>query len=79
MELPADPGRDALLHEEVRGANVTCVADPFRLRQLFRNLFDNALDACKDPVRLTVTCAEAVLEGRPITIAGTGVASRSDA
>jgi PAS domain S-box-containing protein len=40
-------------------------ADPFRLEQVYRNLFGNALDACPDPVEITVTWAEEVLDNRP--------------
>src|SRR5262249_17990150 len=39
--------------------------DPFRLEQVFRNILDNALAACADPVNVTISCAEASLEGRP--------------
>ena len=42
-DLP-DGGADAL----------ACVADAFRLEQVFRNLFENALGACGDPVRVRV-------------------------
>jgi PAS domain S-box-containing protein len=59
------PERDAQLEEEVHGVDVRCEADPFRLRQVFANLFANALDACRDLVRVTVSCVEATLGGRP--------------
>jgi signal transduction histidine kinase len=32
--------------------------DPFRLDQVFRNILENALAACKDPVRITVACSD---------------------
>ena len=31
---------------------------------MFTNLFANALEACADPVRVTVSCRESVLGGR---------------
>jgi two-component system, LuxR family, sensor kinase FixL len=49
-------GRDAQLEEtmltDFRHANV----DRFRLVQVFRNLFENSLAACTDPVRIQVSC-----------------------
>ncbi|NNJ25395.1 Adaptive-response sensory-kinase SasA [Planctomycetes bacterium LzC2] len=36
------------------GEPPTCTADVFRLEQVFRNLFENALAACPDPVRIEV-------------------------
>jgi signal transduction histidine kinase len=58
-------GRDAALREELGGADLTCAVDQFRLTQVFRNIFDNALAACRDPVLVEVRCAEAELGGRP--------------
>jgi signal transduction histidine kinase len=58
-------GRDATLHEEVGGVDLECPVDHFRLEQVFRNIFENALAACRDPVRLTVRCADVDLAGRP--------------
>jgi PAS domain S-box-containing protein len=59
------PPRDAGLVEETADVNPTCVADRFRLRQVFRNILDNSLAACADPVRITVTCRETSLGERP--------------
>jgi PAS domain S-box-containing protein len=58
-------GKDASLHEEVAGVNLECPVDPFRLEQVFRNIFDNALAACPPPVRIVVRCTEARLGDRP--------------
>jgi signal transduction histidine kinase len=61
---PARQGRDAALAEEAGGVGRTVPVDPFRLEQVFRNVFENALAACRDPVRLAVVCRAAELEGR---------------
>jgi PAS domain S-box-containing protein len=58
-------GRQATLHEECGGIRPRCAIDPFRLEQVFRNILENALAACPDPVSVTISCAEAELEGRP--------------
>jgi PAS domain S-box-containing protein len=58
-------GRDAALREESGGLDLFCNVDPFRLDQVFRNILDNALAACRDPVRIEVHCSESALGGRP--------------
>jgi signal transduction histidine kinase len=58
-------GRDAALHEEAAGVDPACAVDHFRLEQVFRNMFENSLAACRGPVRITITLAEAELAGRP--------------
>jgi signal transduction histidine kinase len=45
--------------------NLTCQVDRFRLGQAFRNLFENALAACPDPVELQVHWSEAERDGQP--------------
>jgi signal transduction histidine kinase len=59
------PGRDARLEEELEEADTVCPCDPFRLGQVFRNVLENALAACPDPVWVRVTCRDATLAGRP--------------
>jgi PAS domain S-box-containing protein len=58
-------GRTAILHEDNYDVDLVCVVDPFRLEQVFRNILENALAACKDPVEITVKCSAAQLEGQP--------------
>jgi two-component system, LuxR family, sensor kinase FixL len=58
-------GRDAVLCEEIGGVNLHCAVDQFRLEQLFRNIFENSLAACADPVRIEVRCSKAVLDEQP--------------
>ncbi|TWT49260.1 Sensor protein FixL [Rubripirellula amarantea] len=57
--------RDAQLIEQVANVNLDCRCDAFRLEQVFRNLFENSLAACSDPVRITVTCQEIDIDGVP--------------
>lgn len=59
------PERDAKLVEHVDCADPLCFVDPFHLRRVFRNLFENSLAACHDPVRVGVTCRDANLAGKP--------------
>jgi PAS domain S-box-containing protein len=54
-------GREACLREHSEGMDLVCDVDRFRLIQVFRNLFENALAACSDPVRIDVRCAETEL------------------
>jgi hypothetical protein len=58
-------GRDAQLIEESLHLDLTCVVDPFRLEQVFRNIFENALAACTDPVEIRIRCAEIAFASEP--------------
>jgi PAS domain S-box-containing protein len=58
------PGRDARLDEDA-GCECVCHADAFRLGQVFRNVFENSLAACADPVRVTVRCREVATAAGP--------------
>jgi PAS domain S-box-containing protein len=58
-------GRQAVLREECAGADTNCAVDPFRLEQVFRNIFENSLAACHDPVEIVVRCRAAQLGGQP--------------
>ena len=65
---PASRAKKAVLHENVEGVNLVACVDPFRLGQVFRNLFENALAACPTPVEITISAREATLEGRPVLV-----------
>lgn len=62
------PGRNVRLDEHLQDSATECVVDPFRLEQVFRNLFENAVAACPDPVRVEVTCTEGVWRGEPAVL-----------
>jgi PAS domain S-box-containing protein len=56
-------GRQVSLVEHGDGsANLTCAVDRFRLVQVFRNLMENSLAACADPVVVEIFCANTHIE-----------------
>jgi signal transduction histidine kinase len=57
--------KQAALLEAPDGADLRCVADPFRMEQVFRNILDNALAAGSPPVAVEVGAKEADLQGQP--------------
>lgn len=59
----ARKGRDAKLVEEVQGST-DCSVDRFRLGQVFRNIFENAIAACRDPVRIAIQCVTTSVSDR---------------
>ncbi len=56
--------REAELHEDIETTDHWCEASPFHLRQVFRNLLDNALSVTNGPARITVRCTAARIDGR---------------
>jgi PAS domain S-box-containing protein len=62
----ADCGdRRCELIERTAGLNLVCVVDRFRVQQVFRNILENALAACADPVCVTVSCQAVHLGDTP--------------
>jgi len=53
----------AELREDIDNVDLFCEADPFYLRQVFRNLLENALSSGASPVRIVLRCRP-VAEGR---------------
>lgn len=51
-------GRDVELIESVNIGDTVLDCDRFRIEQVFRNLFENSLSACSDPVRIEVSATE---------------------
>ena len=62
---PLREGREAVLREESGGLDLHGAVDPFRLEQVFRNLLENSLAACRDPVEITIHCTPAEIDGHP--------------
>ncbi len=58
-------GRDAVLAEVADVGDFRVYADRFRMAQLFRNLLENSLAACVDPVRIRVQCREVAHDQQP--------------
>ncbi|QDV86078.1 ATP-binding protein [Planctomycetes bacterium TBK1r] len=48
--------RDVQLIENFESCNIKVDVDTLRMEQVFRNLFENALAACHDPVRIELNC-----------------------
>jgi PAS domain S-box-containing protein len=68
-------GRGCQFAETPADGPLPCFADTFCLEQVFRNLFENALAAAADPVRVTVRAEPAEVGGRPayrVTVADNG-------
>jgi PAS domain S-box-containing protein len=57
-------GRDVRLIEETAGIDVNVEVDRFRMVQVFRNLLENALAACRDPVIIDIRCRDVQWEGK---------------
>jgi two-component system, LuxR family, sensor kinase FixL len=57
-------GRAATLKEETAGVDLHCTVDQFRIGQVFRNILENALAACPEPVEINVLCSRAEIDGQ---------------
>jgi PAS domain S-box-containing protein len=54
----------AQLHEDIEGVELSCTLDPFYLKQVFRNLLENALASGAKPARVFLRCRPNVLGER---------------
>lgn len=61
----AASGKQIELIERSVDIDLSCECDAFRLDQVFRNLFDNALAACPAMARIEIACEAVELMGRP--------------
>jgi signal transduction histidine kinase len=71
---PQRKGRDAALVELIQH-DARCQIDRFRMGQVFRNLFENSLAACRDPVRIQIDCSiidDSVRSGARILVRDNG-------
>jgi hypothetical protein len=58
-------GRNIHLLEEPHEVDLKVIADGFGIRQVFRNILENAIAACSDPGEVRVRCRETTLGGAP--------------
>ena len=58
-------GRQAQLIENSGGVDLDVCADRFRLVQVFRNLLENSLAACADPVVIEIECRDSRWMNQP--------------
>ena len=58
-------GRIANLVQEMRASSPQCSADPQAMGHVLRNVLENSLHACPDPVEIKATWEDTVLRGRP--------------
>jgi signal transduction histidine kinase len=57
--------RDARLEFDMRDEWCFCRVDGFAIEQVFRNILENSLSACPDPVRISARCQFCQLSERP--------------
>jgi PAS domain S-box-containing protein len=56
-------GRQVRLREHLAGIDLSCTVDLFSLERVFRNIFENSLAACRDPVQIDIECSEVQRNG----------------
>ena len=56
--LPNRAKRQIVLREDLETTSLSCKVDRFRFVQVFRNLFENSLAACNDPVEIVIGVTE---------------------
>jgi PAS domain S-box-containing protein len=62
---PVRVDRVAVLREVIDIPDPCGLIDPSRMRQVFRNLLENALAACPDPVEIAIQCEPGELDRQP--------------
>jgi PAS domain S-box-containing protein len=74
-------GRQIAFHESGLDLDLRCSVDLFALERVFRNLFENSLAACSDPVEIEVACSASGLNGSKalqITVRDNGPGLRAE-
>jgi PAS domain S-box-containing protein len=56
-------GRDATMVEQAADVDFNADVDRFRMVQVFRNMLENSLAACRDPVLIQINCRKVQLDG----------------
>jgi PAS domain S-box-containing protein len=78
---PSREGREAILQQARAGFNLECEIDTFHVGNAIRNILENALSACEDPVEIDINYSEVQIKGRPflrITILDNGPGLESE-
>ncbi len=57
--------RQTALRDETNGVDLRCRVDEFRIEQVFRNLLENSVAACRDPAEIDIVCHDMQLRGVP--------------
>lgn len=57
--------RQVELVEQTQDVDLRCTIDSFRIEQIFRNLIENSLAACTDPVQIKISCSDSELNSVP--------------
>jgi PAS domain S-box-containing protein len=75
-------GKEVSLREQCSAIGLTCYADAVSLGQVFRNIFENAIEACPNPGEISIDCDDVRLHGRAalrirLTDNGPGLAAES--
>jgi signal transduction histidine kinase len=50
--------------EHADGVDLNCIVDAYPIERLFRNILENSLCACSDPVRIRITCSPREINGQ---------------
>jgi PAS domain S-box-containing protein len=58
-------GREASLREDIGAVDVHCQASAFHLKQVFRNILENALGATSGAAVIVIQCADATIDTHP--------------
>jgi signal transduction histidine kinase len=62
---PLRAGRPACLRQDVGGLDLSAAVDRPAFEQVVRNILENSLDACADPMEIEVSWVATTLDGRP--------------
>ncbi len=54
---------EPIFDQDTNGVEAECYVDSFRIQQVFRNLFENAIAASQNRPHVTVHCANSVIDG----------------
>ena len=57
--------RHGRLRDFAKGLDLRCEVDPLAIKQVFRNILENSLAACGDPVEIAVECQAILLGENP--------------